>query len=70
MKRRSKTLGWWRVTTGQSASDRGETHLGVFYGHVDEIALRLADQQAGFWCDGKLVFTRVKERNFLNCRNL
>jgi hypothetical protein len=42
---------WWRVTTFEGRDD-----LGTFFGYVDEIALALADQQRGDWCDGTIKF--------------
>lgn len=33
--------------------------LGIHYGWVDDIALRLSDHQRGFYCDGTLTFDRV-----------
>lgn len=57
------TLDWWLVKTGHPNDEQGANNvvLGTFYGHVDEIALRLADKQSGFWCDGKLTFIRTKQ---------
>jgi hypothetical protein len=49
----------WSVFTSDGASERSgedDVHLGDFYGTVDEIALRLANRQRGFWCDGHLLF--------------
>lgn len=34
-------LGWWKVTTDGDEEGRTTTHLGVFYGHMAEIALSL-----------------------------
>lgn len=54
---------WWEVRTGASNDERSSDSvvLGTFYGFVDEIALQLAHKQSGFWCDGKLTFTRAKK---------
>lgn len=52
----------WAVYTSYGASERDgndDVHLGNFFGTVDEIALRLADKQRGFWCGGKLLFKRA-----------
>lgn len=53
---------WWTVRTGASQDDQcsDAVLLGTFFGYVDDIALRLADQQRGFWCAGALYFTRSK----------
>lgn len=57
-----KSLGWWEVRTGDG-SENGVDNvlLGTFYGHVDDIALRLAGRQCGWWCDGKLSVKRVSK---------
>lgn len=68
MAKKFKTLDWWQVWTGSSDNERSHVDLGVHYGHIDEIALALADKQSGFWCDGKLTFERTKVPKALNLK--
>lgn len=57
---------WWTVRTGFSNDEHSSDSnlLGTFFGYVDDIALRLADKQCGFWCAGALYFSLTKWPTF------
>lgn len=56
---------WYKVFTGSGGSEYSgsDIFLGTFYGYVDEIALKLANKQRGFYCDGHLSFQKTVKPN-------
>lgn len=55
MKKINSTFGTWEVITEGDAEGRSIRNLGTFTGHIDEIALHLADK-----CYYSLIFKQVE----------
>ncbi len=54
---------YWDVYTGSSGNEHSgdDVFLGTYHGYVDDIALRLANKQSGFWCAGYLTFKKTRD---------